>query len=62
MNVYEKMYYHLFNAITDTLEALEGRNYGRAEELLKNAQQESEELFLGQGSRQKVPPADQAGG
>lgn len=61
MKVYEKMYYHLFNAITDALEALEGRNYGRAEELLKSAQQESEELFLEQKPRQKNPPADKAG-
>ncbi len=46
--MYEKMYCHLFNAVTDALEALGQRNYGQAEELLKAAQQASEELYLEQ--------------
>lgn len=43
----ETMYYHLFNAITDALEELAQRNYGRAAELLKAAQRDGEELYLG---------------
>ena len=48
MKVHEKMYYHLFNAVTDALKALERRDYGHAEELLKTAQQETEEIYLEQ--------------
>lgn len=44
--MYKKMYYQLFNAITDALDALAQKNYGQAEELLKAAQQASEEFYL----------------
>lgn len=44
--MYKKMYLKLFNYVTDALEALEGRNYGQAEDLLKRGQQEAEELYL----------------
>ena len=53
--MYQKMYYQLFNAITDALEALAQKNYGQAEELLKTAQQASEEFYLEQD--EKAPPA-----
>ncbi len=56
MKVYEKMYYHLFNAITDALNALEQRDYGHAEDLLKTAQQEVEEMYLGQRQNAKGSP------
>ncbi len=39
-------YTHLFNAVTDALLALEQQNYGKAKELLIEAQQTSEELWL----------------
>lgn len=53
MKTYEKMYYHLFNAVTDALNALEQKNYGQAEEILKAAQQESEEIYLEQPQKTK---------
>lgn len=55
MKVYEKMYYHLFNAITDALGELERCNYGSAEELLKKAQQEGEELYLEHSGKTEKP-------
>ena len=44
--MYRKMYYTLFNAVTDALEAMEQQNYGQARELLMAAQQQSEEIFM----------------
>ena len=44
--MYQKMYYTLFNAITDALAAMEQQNYGKARALLVDAQQQSEELFM----------------
>ena len=44
--MYRKMYYTLFNAITDALSAMEQQNYGQARELLIAAQQQSEEIFM----------------
>jgi len=46
MTDYKKLYYKLFNAVTDALEALEQLNVGQAKELLLRAQQEAEELYL----------------
>lgn len=48
MKIYEEMYYHLFNAVTDALTSLAERNYGQAESLLKQAQQDVEEIYLNQ--------------
>ena len=44
--MYRKMYYTLFNAITDALEAMEQQNYGQARAVLMAAQQQSEEIYL----------------
>ena len=44
--MYRKMYYTLFNAITDALEAMEQQNYGQTRALLVAAQQQSEEIFM----------------
>ena len=33
--MYQEMYTHLFNAVTDALAALEAHNYGQAEQLLR---------------------------
>ena len=46
MSDYKTMYFHLFNRITDALRALEQQNYGQAEALLKQAQQEGEEAYI----------------
>ena len=43
---YEKMYYLLFNAITDALEQIEQQNFGSAKDLLIAAQQEAEEIYM----------------
>ncbi len=42
---YQKMYYMLFNAITDAIEEM-GKNVGAAKELLILAQQQTEELYI----------------
>ena len=43
---YRKPYYILFNAITNTIEAIEHRNLFQARLLLIRAQQDAEEAFL----------------
>lgn len=43
---YQKMYFHLFNAITDALVQLERQNYGLAAKLLKAAQVDGENAYL----------------
>ena len=43
---YKKLYFHLFNAVTDALQAIEQQNYGQAADLLISAQQETEELYM----------------
>ena len=45
---YQKMYLTMFNAVTDALEELEKLNVGRAEEILRQAQQSAEEQYLQQ--------------
>ena len=44
--MYEKLYFHLFNAVTDALIHMENRNYGLAEQCLKEAQQGAEEIYV----------------
>ena len=44
--MYRKMYYLLFNAITTAIEEIKNRNYGKAENILIQAQQDAEELYL----------------
>ena len=46
MQNYQKLYTKLFNAATDALEALDALNIGLAKELLQQAQQEAEELYI----------------
>jgi phosphate uptake regulator len=46
MNVYRNMYYKLFNAITDALNALEQDDTEKAREVLITAQQTAEELYI----------------
>lgn len=44
--MYQKMYYTLFNAMTDALQAMSEQNYGTAREILEKVQQAAEEIFL----------------
>ena len=41
-----KLYYRLFNAITDALEQLEEENLGVAKNILRQAQQQAEEDYI----------------
>lgn len=50
--MYKEMYYTLFNAITDSLEQMEEKNYLQAATLLKCAQRNAESLFLECGEDQ----------
>ena len=43
MEMYQKMYYHLFNAITD---ALEENDIEKMKKILVKAQQETEEIYI----------------
>ena len=47
--LYKNLYFHLFNQITDALEAMEGQNFGQARDILIRAQQETEETYLNAG-------------
>ena len=55
--MYERMYGILFNAITDSLEQMEGFNYGLATRILKKAQREAEDVYLG---KEDLDPVDLA--
>jgi len=44
--MYKKMYYQLFNAVTDAINALANSNTIQARWILVKAQQECEEIFL----------------
>ena len=44
--LYKNLYFHLFNQISDALEALEGQNFGQARDILMRAQQETEDTYL----------------
>ena len=47
-DIYKKLYYMMFNEITDALEELENQNFGVAKGILRNAQLKAEELYLEQ--------------
>ena len=44
--MYEKMYYKLFNAITDAIELIEKMQPHDAAQILKNAQKAAEDVFI----------------
>ena len=43
---YKEMYLTLFNAVTDALEAIHKSNIGEATEILCQAQQKTESLYI----------------
>ena len=43
---YQRMYTTLFNAVTDAVSCIQQGNSDRAEELLIQAQQKTEELYI----------------
>ena len=46
METYKAMYLQLFNAVTDSIEALTAQNFGQAKEILVKAQQDAEEYYM----------------
>ena len=44
--IYKRMYFKLFNGVSDALLALQEQNYGIAKRLLLEAQRATEELYL----------------
>lgn len=46
MTDYKKLYFYLFNQITDAIEELENGRFGAASSLLKKAQQVSEDQWI----------------
>ena len=53
--LYQRMYYHLFNAITDALAQMEQQNYGMALKRLKRVQQETEEMYMDADDAPETP-------
>ena len=43
---YKKLYLTLFNACTNAINELQCRNYGNAENILMEAQQAAEDLYI----------------
>ena len=44
--MYKKMYLRLFNAVTDVLAHIDEHNYGIAKEMLIEAKQACEEIYM----------------
>ena len=44
--MYRKLYFILFNTITDALQEIEKMNFGTAAELLRKAQMDAEEKYI----------------
>lgn len=45
---YEQLYFYLFGAAADAVEAIEACNYGQAKDILISAQQKAEEQCMGE--------------
>jgi len=45
---YRTLYFQLFNALTDAVSAVERQNFGQVRDILIQAQQAAEEIFLSQ--------------
>lgn len=55
MAQYQKMYTAAFNAMSDALEELDRLNIGRAQEILRDAQSRTEELYISQEEEDETP-------
>jgi hypothetical protein len=49
---YEKMYFGLFNCISNAIGRIEEANYGLATDILKQAQAEGEEIYLSEENQE----------
>ena len=47
--MYKELYFSLFNAVTDAIEELDARNYGKARMLLVKGQVDAEEQYMDAG-------------
>ena len=45
-STYKKMYLILFNAVTDAIQNIDQKNYGKATEILVKGQQDAEDIFI----------------
>ena len=45
---YKELYFHLFAAMADAVEAIDQMNFGAAREILIRAQQQAEEKCIGE--------------
>ena len=45
-SIYKEMYFALFHAITDAMEAIDRQSYGKATEILIKGQQDAEDIFV----------------
>ena len=46
---YKKMYFKLFNSLTNAIEEINNNNYGKAKDIMINAQIEAEEEYISSG-------------
>lgn len=53
MTDYKKLYFYLFNQITDAIEELDNGHFGEASSLLKKAQQMSEDQWINTETTEK---------
>ncbi|MBP1550859.1 MAG: hypothetical protein J6C04_01120 [Oscillospiraceae bacterium] len=51
---YKNMYYTLFRNVNLAIEAIEEKNYIRAEYILRKAQEECEDIFIDTYEEQKI--------
>lgn len=51
MTDYKKLYFYLFNAITDAVRLLEAGKLNASVEMLKKAQEDTEEMYITQGEK-----------
>lgn len=49
MEDYKKLYFTLFNRVSEAVEAIEEQNFGKAKELLEIGQLEAEEAYIESG-------------
>jgi len=54
MPPYQKLYFHLFNAITDALEKLSAKDEAAARQILIQAQQWGEEVYIESGEQEEA--------
>ena len=49
MSVYQNIYLKLFNAVTDAIRELDGKNPDKARQILVDAQRKCEDVYMTEG-------------